>query len=239
VLADALCGLTGARLGQLSEGSNASGAALAGVLPHRDPGGEASSSSGLDARAMLSSPRRAYMLFDFEPDCDTADAVLTQQALKSADKVIAFTAFAGEGVRACADIMLPIATFAETPGTYINTEGLWQSFDAAAATPGEARPGWRVLRVLGNMLDMPQCEYQSCADISAELRGRLGSVVGEHRYRGEFKPQVESTDVDAQAITVGIYAVDALVRRSEPLQLTPLGGGAHGEPASIGELASA
>jgi NADH-quinone oxidoreductase subunit G len=239
VLAGALCELTGARLGQISEGSNASGAALAGALPHRDPGGVESTANGLDARAMLSSPRRGYLLFDVEPDRDTADAQLAQQALKSADKVVAFASFAGEGLLACADILLPIATFAETPGTYINAEGLWQSFDAAASTPGESRPGWRVLRVLGNLLGVEQCEYRSCADISAELRALLGHPAIHHGYSGEFKPNIQPVEVDEQAITVGIYAIDALVRRSEPLQLTALGRAGQADESAPQEHAQA
>src|SRR6185295_3960051 len=91
-----------------------------------------------------------------------------------------------------ADILLPTATFAETPGTFVNAEGLWQSFDAVADLPGEARPGWRVLRVLGNELELPACEYQTPSDVAAALGRELGTAKDlEHSataYRGSFAP---------------------------------------------------
>ncbi|HMB73507.1 MAG TPA: NADH-quinone oxidoreductase subunit NuoG, partial [Gammaproteobacteria bacterium] len=128
VLASALADLTGATLGVVPEGCNSVGAALAGVLPHREPGGGPSESRGLDAFCMVNSPRRVYLLHGFEPDADTADPLTVGRALQSADHVIALTPFAGEALRECADVLLPVGTFAETPGTFVNAEGNWQSF---------------------------------------------------------------------------------------------------------------
>jgi NADH-quinone oxidoreductase subunit G len=119
--------------------------------------------------------------------------------------------------------LLPIGTFAETPGTFVNAEGLWQSFDAVADLSGDARPGWRVLRVLGTDLGLPDCEYQNPADISAALEQDLGgrresAPAGE--YRGAFTPSMEAAAVNGAELDVPIYAVDAVVRRSAALQST-------------------
>jgi NADH-quinone oxidoreductase subunit G len=133
-----------------------------------------------------------------------------------------------------ADVLLPIATFAETPGTFVNAEGRWQSFDAAAELESEARPGWRVLRVLGNELGLPGCEYRVPSDIADELKHELGGH-GEPRpehnaYGGSFAPTAERcAEALDTALDVPIYAVDALVRRSEALQQTALARG-NGAP---------
>ena len=222
VLANAIAKLAGAELGYLSEGANGAGAALAGVLPQREPGGAPSSVSGFDAASMLSSPRRAYVLFGIEPDADVADPGVAEQALQSADHVVAFTPFASQSLRGCATILLPTATFAETAGTYVNCEGRWQSVDAAASLPGDSRPGWRVLRVLGNLLGLERCEYQTCEDVRVELERRIGDVAPNNRYGGEHKVSLDTAAIPTDITAPGMYAVDALVRRSKPLQRTSI-----------------
>jgi NADH-quinone oxidoreductase subunit G len=219
-LAAALADLTGARLGYLPEGANAVGAALAGLLPHRGPGGRALDSAGLDAHGMLASPRRVYVLFGLEPDHDLADGALAEQALKAADTVICFTPFVTDRLLDCADVLLPIGTFAETAGTFVNVEGCWQSFGAAASLVGDARAGWRVLRVLGNELDLPDCEYQSAAEIRAALANEIGQVEANNDYQGQAAVNLQPATVEAMVLDVPIYAVDAVVRRGTALQKT-------------------
>ena len=231
VLAAALGELAGAQLGYLAEGANGVGAALAGVLPHRGIGGATGQPAGFDVHGMLSSPRRGYVLFGLEPDRDLAESALAEAALMSADAVICFTAYVNDALLECADVLLPIGTFAETAGTYVNAEGTWQSFDAAADPVGEARPGWRVLRVLGNALGIQDFDYQGAGDVRDALRRELGEPAPpDNHYRGSFAVSLDPADVDAAGIDVPIYAVDALVRRSEPLQQTVLGG-APDEPS--------
>ncbi len=219
-LAAALADLTGARLGYLPEGANAVGAALAGVLPHRGPGGRTLDSAGLDAHGMLASPRSVYVLFGLEPDHDLADSALAEQALKAADTVICFTPFVTDRLLECADVLLPIGTFAETAGTFVNVEGCWQSFAAAASLVGDARAGWRVLRVLGNELDLPDCEYQNAAEISDALVSEIGHVEANNDYQGSAAVNLKPATVDATALDVPMYAVDAVVRRGTALQKT-------------------
>ena len=219
-IAAALCRVTGATLGYLPEGANAAGAALAGVLPHRGPGGQPVEPPGLHAGGMLAAPRRVYVLFGLEPEHDLSDALLAQDALGIADKVIGFTSHESDALEGVADILLPIATFAETAGTYINVEGTWQSVEAAADPVGESREGWRVLRVLGNHLELPACEYRSAADVRDGLSEALGECEPDTNYQGEFVPACEPADCDEAVLDVPIYAVDGIVRRGQALQET-------------------
>ena len=210
-LAAALAELTGAELGYLPEGANGAGAALVGFVPDRE---------GFNATSMLASPRHAYITFGVEPDRDFADGALAEQALEAADVVVAFTSFVSESLRKCADVLLPIAAFAETAGTYVNAEGRWQSFTAAAEPVGEARPGWRVLRVLGNALDVPEFEYRAAEEIRDEIRARVASAAPDNTYRGIVEISFDEQRIEPASIDVPIYAVDPLVRRSQPLQQT-------------------
>ncbi len=219
-IAAAVCRVTGASLGYLPEGANAAGAALAGVLPHRGPGGRVLDKPGLNAGAMLAAPRKVYVLFGLEPEHDLSDALLAQDALGIADKVLCFTSYAGEALERVADILLPIATFAETAGTYVNVEGAWQSVEAAADAVGESREGWRVLRVLGNHLELPGCEYRSAAEVAEELSATLGECHADTVYEGAFVPACERVDCEEAALDVPIYAVDGIVRRGRSLQQT-------------------
>jgi len=143
----------------------------------------------------------------------------------SADAVVCFNSYVNDALLECADVLLPIGTFAETAGTYVNAEGTWQSFDAAADPVGDARPGWRVLRVLGNALGVPDFDYRDTGDVRDALRGELGEPAPpDNGYRGSFAVSLDPADIDPAGIDVPIYAVDALVRHSEPLQQTVLGG---------------
>jgi NADH-quinone oxidoreductase subunit G len=167
------------------------------------------------------------VLFGVEPGKDLADGVRALAALRAA-KVVSFTPFVSDDLLDVADVLLPIATFAETPGTFVNAEGRWQSFDAAADLESEARPGWRVLRVLGNELELPGCEYRVPSDIADEIRHELGGhgePQPEHNaYLGSFAPAAgRCAEALEQNLDVPIYAVDAVVRRSAALQETVLG----------------
>ena len=225
-LAAGVAAVTGAALGTLSEGANAAGAALAGATPHRGIGGKPLPKAGFDARAMLETPRSAYILFGIEPTKDLAEGAAALPALAQA-AVVAFTPFVSDELLDVADVLLPVGTFAETAGTFVNAEGRWQSFDAAADAVGDARPGWRVLRVLGNELELPNCEYLRPSDVTAELERELGAArelsPADAEYKGALAPNGRATAVDGVSLDVPIYAIDALVRRSEPLQETVQG----------------
>jgi len=133
---------------------------------------------------------------------------------------VAITPYAGEEQKASATVLLPAAAFAETSGTWVNVEGRWQSVPGAARAPGEARPAWKILRVLGNLLGLPGFEYLSSEDVRDELRRELGEFAAGQPV-GSFTPgRLASVDATRD---VGLYAVDAVVRRSRPLQETSEG----------------
>ena len=217
-LAGVLCELSGARLGVLAEGGNAAGAWLAGAVAHRDTAGAVASQPGLNVAQMLASPLSAYLLFGgVEPaeDCASPAAL---ESLGGADFIVAITPFASESVKKFADVLLPIGSFAETSGTFVNLEGRWQSWAGAAQLAGEARPGWKVLRVLGNLTGLAGFQHNSSDDILQELRARCAAL-GAPSFKSGHEPSA-SLSSGATAQRLAMYRVDALVRRAAALQST-------------------
>jgi NADH-quinone oxidoreductase subunit G len=213
-LVAALADATGVQFGYLAEGGNAVGAALAGVLPHRIQGG-AKSAGGMNVSEMFAARLQAYVLVGaIEPDKDIA-VPSAASALKNAECVIALTPY--DGAKEFAHIILPIVTFAETSGTYVNLEGRWQSVPGAAKPVGDARPGWKVLRVLGNLLNLSGFDYESAEQVRDELKSQLGEVKPDNRYQGRSTIEPRAME---RVQDVGIYAVDAIVRRATSLQQT-------------------
>jgi NADH-quinone oxidoreductase subunit G len=206
---------TGAKLGFLSEGANSAGAHLAGVLPHRGLGGEPRASKGLGAAEMLESKLDALVLLNLEPGADLA-------SINKQDFVIALTPFDSEALRESADLLLPVGTFAESSGTYVNVAGTWQSFAGVASPVGEARPAWKVLRVLGNLLDASGFDYVTSEDVRDEIAKELGEVVPNNEINSSaIHAMPNGADAPGSQIDIPLYSVDGLVRRSAALQMTP------------------
>src|SRR5580700_9918039 len=218
-LASALAALTGGTFGVLAEGANSAGAYLAGAVPHRIAGGRASATPGLSAWQMLQAPLSTYVLFGVEPWEDALDPEC-QRTLAAARRVVAITPFASAALREVAHVLLPMGTFAETYGTYVNFEGRWQSFAGAATPLGEARPGWKVLRVLGNALGLQAFEYQSAEEVRDEVHRACIEPLAT-AYAGRLEPA--SPGHSAAVVDVPMYHVDALVRRAPSLQRTRQG----------------
>jgi NADH-quinone oxidoreductase subunit G len=220
-LAAAIAAATGATVGTLSEGPNSAGASLAGVLPHRGLGGVQRAEPGLHAGDMLGSALDVLMMVNVEPDADilaTDDAV---SRIKSKGFTIALTPFISDSLLDAADLLLPVGTFAESSGTYVNAAGTWQSFPGIANPVGEARPTWKVLRVIGNLLDAPGFEYVTSEDILEELREQLGDVQPESTFAGTAAiTRPNGADAPTDDVDIPIYSIDPLVRRAHALQLT-------------------
>ncbi|MDH3363441.1 MAG: molybdopterin-dependent oxidoreductase, partial [Gammaproteobacteria bacterium] len=178
-------------------------------------------SPGLDVASMLSDTMDAIVLVNVEPDADihaTEDAV---SKLSKQKFVVALTPFVSKSLLECADLLLPTGTFAETSGTYVNIEGTWQSFSGVATPVGEARPTWKVLRVIGNLIEAPGFDYVTSEDVREEFVDQLGEVSTSNTYEGTgeiAKPNGE--DAPADEIDIPLYSVDGLVRRATALQLT-------------------
>jgi NADH-quinone oxidoreductase subunit G len=218
-LAAALAAVTGASFGVLSEGSNAAGAYLAGAVPHRVAGGRASAATGLCASQMLEAPLSTYLLFGVEPWEDALNGEC-MRTLAAARRVIAVTPFTSAPLREVAHVLLPMGTFAETYGTYVNFEGRWQSFAGAATPLGEARPGWKVLRVLGNALGLSAFEYQNAEEVRDEVHSACMEPLAT-AYAGRLDPN--GSQQPRSILDVPMYQVDALVRRAPSLQRTRQG----------------
>jgi len=223
VVASVLAQLTGATLGYLPEGGNAVGAHLAGVLPHRGVGGMHAPMNGFNAAEMLAAKLKAYVLLGaIEPQLDIA-APGALEALKASECVIALSPYAT--AKEFAHVVLPIGTFAETSGTYVNLAGDWQSVPGAAQPVGEARPAWKVLRVLGNLLRLPGFEYLSSEQVLDEVRVAVAITRATASTTSTRAVSAQPTQPGAASEVPGdvpIYAVDALVRRAPALQSTSL-----------------
>ena len=211
LLAQNIAKLSNARFGFLGEAANSVGGYLAQAMP---------TSGGMNAAAMLASPRKAYLLLNVEAELDTQDGQQALAAMHAADMVVALSAFKHQAAE-YADVMLPIAPFTETSGTFVNTEGRVQSFKGAVKPLGEARPAWKVLRVLGNLLNIAGFDYDNSeavcdealagGDVAAKLNNALLDIVAQ--------PAVTVSGLQRVA-DVPIHAADAIARRSAPLQAT-------------------
>ena len=223
-LAAAIADMTGADLGTLSEGANSAGLSLVGALPHRGPRAAEREAPGLDAAAQLSGKLGALVLLNVEPDADIAAVEQATQKLSQHGFVIALTPYDAPSLREGADLMLPVGTFAETAGTFVNVAGTVQSFEGIANPVGEARPAWKVLRVLGNLVDAPGFDYVSNEDVRKEILDLLGdaAAVADNTYAGEQALcQANGADAPTAEIDVPLYSIDSVVRRARALQLTP------------------
>jgi NADH-quinone oxidoreductase subunit G len=219
-LAAVVADLTGTAIGYLSEGSNSAGAHLAGALPHRRAGGVPRRVAGRNAAEMLDAPLETLLLFGVEPEWDLADGRDAVAKLSRQESfVAAMTPFASADLLEVADLLLPTGTFAETAGTFVNCEGRWQSFGGVASPVGESRPGWKVLRVLGNLLDLDGFDYLTSEAARDEIKAQVENVKPDNAYRGT-RALSRSSGGDASP-DAPMYDVDALVRRAAALQLTP------------------
>jgi NADH-quinone oxidoreductase subunit G len=221
-LAAVIAVASGAVLGHLPEAANSVGGWLAGVLPHRGAAGASVAVTGLNARDMLDSPRKAYLLLGVEPEHDCWDTGSAVRALAGADFVVALSPWAGASLKDCANVLLPVAPCTETSGTFVNAEGRWQSFAGAAAPYAGSRPGWKVLRVLGNLLGLDGFDYTASEEVRDELRRRLeGAAVADQRGSAPVAEMPAAGRALERIGDVAIHGADALVRRAAALQETP------------------
>ncbi|MDH5180739.1 MAG: molybdopterin-dependent oxidoreductase, partial [Gammaproteobacteria bacterium] len=219
-LANAVAQYSKAKLGYLSPGANSTGAYLSGCLPHRGPAGE-KTAPGLHAQEMLNQAMTGMVLLQVEPEFDCADPMAAVKNLQAADFVVCLNAFVTDTMKSYADVLLPVSAFTETPGTYVNVEGLWQSFPAAVKPEAESRPAWKVLRVMGNLFKLSGFDYMSSEEVRDQCHNQASSIVAA--ARSEWHSGVKMPQAGQQMIRIGylpIYAVDSLTRRAAPLQNT-------------------
>ena len=214
-LAGELATITGASAGTVGEAANSVGGYIAKAMPQQ---------GGRDAARLFADPRKAYVLFGCEPSLDVANPAQALRALNAADMVVQFATFKDADAMAYADVLLPLSPFTETSGTFVNGEGIAQSFVGVVRTAGDSRPGWKLLRVLGNLLNVERFDYQSSEEVRNEMlgadnclpEGALACVLpvtasGVTTQQGSGLQRIAD---------VPIYFADALVRRSPSLQKT-------------------
>jgi NADH-quinone oxidoreductase subunit G len=210
-LVQELARLLGARFGVLGEAANSVGGYIAGCVPQK---------GGLNAQAMLKSPRKAYLLLNLEPELDCHDPVLAARAMQAAQSVIALTMYRTR-VEDFAAVMLPISPFSETSGTFVNTEGRVQSFNRVTKELGDSRPAWKVLRVLGNLLGVAGFDYDKSEQVRDEV---CAGDIAARLSNGVAGVEVNVTaarPVGLERIAdVPMYFSDPIVRRAPSLQET-------------------
>ena len=221
-LAELIAEISGATFGVLPDANSVAGW-LAGCVPHRGVAG-AEVTTGRNARSMISKPLRGYLLFGIEPELDCGDGSRARTALHAADFVTMVSAFkpseTGTTAKEYADVLLPMGPYTETAGTYINGEGRVQAFTGAVQPRGEARPGWKILRVLGSMMELDGFGYNSIDDVRSDMG--FGDVPASSKLtQWRIPEKTASRPAKLNRIAeVPIYAVDAVVRRAEALQQT-------------------
>lgn len=221
VLAHLIGRLVGASVNLLTDGANTTGAWQAGFVPHRGAAGQSLEMSGRNAKELLTTqPVRAYFLLNTEPEYDCAYAGQAVKALKNAGLVVCLTPFVSEAMRSYADFILPIAPFTETPGTFVNLEGTWQSFAAVTEPHNESKPAWKVLRVLANFFELSGFDYKTVHAVQAELKHHVEAMSLSTYHHTLMQPFSTSTQELYRLATWLMYRSDSLVRRSAPLQET-------------------
>ena len=203
---------TGATVGYLTEAANSVGAQLVGAMP---------ANGGMNAGQMLAGPAlKACLLLNVEPTLDAANAAAASAAMQAAEMVVVLTPFKNVA-NEFADVMLPIAPFSETSGTFVNAEGRVQSFHGVVKPLGETRPAWKVLRVLGNLLALKGFDFETSEEVRAEALGDVTAIASRLSNQSAAKPTVSPAASGLERIAdVPIYANDSLVRRATSLQLT-------------------
>jgi NADH-quinone oxidoreductase subunit G len=212
LLSQAIADMVEATCGQIGDAANSVGAYLANALPQ---------SGGLNALQMVAQPRKAYLLMGIEASLDHGAPSIAHAALTKADTVIAMTVFKSDELLETADCLLPITPFTETSGTYVNAEGVAQSFNGVVKAAGQARPAWKVLRVMAETFGAKSVAFDSSEAVlevalkdSAQRLAKAYSASSTLTASAAPKPALE------RIADVPLYSVDALVRRAPALQLT-------------------
>ncbi|MDF3831511.1 NADH-quinone oxidoreductase subunit NuoG [Cupriavidus basilensis] len=210
-LAQWIAAETGATLGFLTEAANTVGGHIAGALPQK---------GGANAQAMFDAPRRAYVLLNTEPEFDAANPRQALAALGQAGTVVVLSPFRSEAALQYADVILPVTPFTETAGTFVNCEGLPQSFNGVVRALGDARPAWKVLRVLGNLLDVPGFDFETAENVRDEVLAKPVAAQLDNGTDAAIRVTAAAASGIERVADVPIYHADPIVRRADSLQLT-------------------
>lgn len=216
-LSNLIIEITGAELIEFTFGANAAGACFAGALPHRTLAGKAVKKPGLTCWELWQKPRQAYILHQVEPSLDTATPNAAVSALKQASCVVALHTFISDELKEYATVILPICAFTENQGSLINFNGVEQPITPVNTPYAEAKPAWKVVRVLANLLGLTGFDYNNIEEVTSEI-----SAANKKYDSGKYTyiPKKLSA-VSSKLMRVGewpMYRIDGIVRRAAALQ---------------------
>lgn len=223
LMAKAIANLSGSTYGFLPHGGNSVGAYLAGAVPHRGPAGADVEQDGQHIKDIFEQGKKGFILLKTEPGKESVIAKEAKQSLHNADFVVSLTCHADDEAFEYADVILPIASFLESSGSYVNVNGRWQDFSASINAPGEAKPAWKVLRVLGNLLNLKNFEYVSATEVRKEVKGRLSAVGDRIKPKWQCPERLPRDGYSPRP--VNMYQIDGWLRRAPSLQETALAKG--------------
>jgi NADH-quinone oxidoreductase subunit G len=209
---------SGAKVLRFTAGANSAGAWMAGMIPHRTVAGKLVHTPGLDVQSALEAKLKGYFVMGAEPGFDFANPNRARQSMLGAEFVVVLSAFQNESIQEYADVILPMAPYAETSGTYINVDHTWQSFKGGLAPHEESRPAWKILRVLANMRDCEGFEYASSEEVLHEIREQADM---SHDIKTAFfftESLPVNNDVLVRMGEWPLYRCDAIVRHAVALQ---------------------
>ncbi|PHS70740.1 MAG: NADH-quinone oxidoreductase subunit G [Methylophaga sp.] len=200
--------------------ANSTAANMVDMLSHTGTAKQSIDQKGFNVQQIWQQELRSYVLFGIEPEHDCAEPVLAQQALKNASFVISMNSYVTDTMLAYSDVILPIASFAETSGTFVGIDHQWQSFTGAVTAKGDSRPGWKVLRVLGNLARVDGFDYVSSQDVRDEVQDQVNLISTTDKVF--HQPDSLNLASDLMAISeIPMHQSDAIIRRSSALQQTP------------------
>lgn len=218
-LAEKIAAATGMTVGILSEGANSAGGWIAGMIPHRGAGGALTQSTGLNVLDMFDKKLKSYLLLNVEPELDFVKGNHTVHALEQAEFVVALTPFVTEVQEQYADVLLPITPFFEVGGSFINATDTWQTFEPVTKPLGNAKPAWKIFRVLGNLFHLEGFDYNNTAQVRADLVKIIDTIA-------PLDASIDFSELQADEPAKGLlrlsewpmYHIDNIVRRAISLQ---------------------
>ena len=221
VLAQQLAKNIEGKYGVLAGRANEVGAGLVGFVPYQANFGEKLADKGMNVEQMLENPRKAYVLLNTELEQDVYNSGKAINALLNAETVIAMTAFINEKMKEYADVILPVTPYTETAGSYVNMQGMWQTFNGVTKPLGDSKPGWKVIRVLANQLLDSGYEYNNIEEVRSEL---ASLKTPEELLNNNVSAAIKIAKPELNGLVrfgiQGIYNIDSITRRAESLQQT-------------------
>lgn len=196
-------------MGYLTEAANTVGAQWVKAMP---------AGNGLNAAQMIDGGLKAAILLNNEPEFDSAAGKAAIAGLNKAEMVVTLSPFKAN--LEFSDVLLPIAPFTETSGSFVNAEGRLQSFHAVVKPLADTRPAWKVLRVLANLMGVPGVDYETSQDVLAEATGGAAQVPANVLSNAAQAVSAVPAGTATAPAVASIYQLDSIVRRATSLQLT-------------------